>query len=73
VTQIGAAETISEYGFSLEELEDLRSNLGAAAFVQLIPWLENLISSQKIVKDLADASGRISTLVGSIKSHVHMA
>ncbi|CAN5505096.1 ATP-binding protein [soil metagenome] len=72
VTQIGAAETFSEYGFSLEELEDMRSNLGAAAFVQLIPWLENLISSLKIVKDLADASGRISTLVGSIKSHVHM-
>jgi signal transduction histidine kinase len=72
VTQPGAAETFSEYGFSLEELEDMRSDLGAAAFVQLIPWLENLISSQKIVKDLADASGRISTLVGSIKSHVHM-
>ncbi|MDQ4139445.1 MAG: ATP-binding protein [Bacteroidota bacterium] len=72
VTQIGAAETFSEYGFSLEELEDMRSNLGAAAFVQLIPWLENLISSQRIIKDLADASGRISTLVGSIKSHVHM-
>jgi signal transduction histidine kinase len=72
VTQIGAAETFSEYGFSLEELEDMRSDLGAAAFVHLIPWLENLISSQKIIKDLADASGRISSLIGSIKSHVHM-
>ncbi|HEX8677672.1 MAG TPA: ATP-binding protein [Segetibacter sp.] len=72
VTQIGAAETFSEYGFSLEELEDMRGDLGAAAFVHLIPWLENLISSQKIIKDLADASGRISSLVGSIKSHVHM-
>jgi signal transduction histidine kinase len=72
VTQREAAETFSEYGFSLGELENMRSNLGAAAFVQLIPWLNNLISSQKIIKDLADASGRISTLVGSIKSHVHM-
>jgi signal transduction histidine kinase len=72
VTQIGAAETFSEYGFSLEELDDMRSDLGAEVFVHLIPWLENLISSQKIIKDLADASGRISSLVGSIKSHVHM-
>lgn len=72
VTQRGAAETFAEYGFSLEELEDMRNDLGATAFVQLVPWLDNLISSQKIIKDLADASGRISALVGSIKSHVHM-
>jgi signal transduction histidine kinase len=31
-----------------------------------------LISSEKVIKDLNDASGRISKLVGSIKSHVHM-
>ena len=46
--------------------------LGKEAFAQVIPWLENLISSQKMIKDLADASGRISNLVASIKSHVHM-
>jgi signal transduction histidine kinase len=67
-----AAETFSEYGFSIDELENIRSGLDSAAFIQMIPWLENLISSQRIIKDLADASNRISSLVGSIKSHVHM-
>ena len=66
------AETFSEYGFSTTELDILRNDLGPAAFIQVIPWLENLISSQKIIQDLADASGRISNLVTSIKSHVHM-
>lgn len=66
------AETFSEYGISLDELKDLHSDLGPDTFTQVIPWLENLISSQKIVKDLAHASSRISDLVASIKSHVHM-
>ncbi len=67
-----AAETFAEFGFSIEELENIRNDLGKETFVQMIPWLENLISSQKIIKDLADASGRISNLVTAIKSHVHM-
>ncbi|MEP7107621.1 MAG: ATP-binding protein [Ferruginibacter sp.] len=66
------AETFSEFGFSTGELENIRVDLGAAAFIKVIPWLENLLSSRKIIKDLADASSRISNLVASIKSHVHM-
>lgn len=66
------AETFSEYGFSCSELEGIAKDLGNEAFVCVAPWLENLISSKKIIKDLADASNRISNLVTSIKSHVHM-
>ncbi len=72
ITRRESAETFSECGFSIEELETIRKDLGAAAFILVIPWLENLISSRKIIKDLAEASSRISNLVGSIKSHVHM-
>ncbi len=67
-----AAETFSDLGFSIPELESLRDDLGKTAFICAIPWLENLISSQRIIKDLANASTRISNLVLSIKSHVHM-
>ncbi|MCU7552701.1 ATP-binding protein [Chitinophagaceae bacterium LB-8] len=66
------AETFSECGFSIQELENIRTDLGSESFDKVIQWLENLISSQKIVKDLAEASRRISNLVASIKSHVHM-
>jgi signal transduction histidine kinase len=72
ITQREAAETFSVFGFSTGELENLHNELGATAFTLVMPWLENIISSKKIIKDLADASGRISNLVGSIKSHVHM-
>ncbi len=66
------AETFTEAGFSIDELNAVFSNLGADSFPKIMPWLENLISSRKIIHDLAEASNRISNLVVSIKSHVHM-
>jgi signal transduction histidine kinase len=54
------------------DLEGLRDSVGRDPFLHVIPWLENLIGSQKLIHDMADASQRISKLVASIKSHVHM-
>jgi len=67
-----AAETFTETGFSIDDLEKIRSDVGSEAFPDVIDWLENLLSSELIIKDLEDASGRISKLVGAIKTHVHM-
>jgi signal transduction histidine kinase len=66
------AETLAEFNFTIDELENLLHELGNSNFLLVIPWLENLLSSSKIITDLNDASARISNLVGSIKSHVHM-
>ncbi len=67
-----AAETFSEFGFSPAEFENILKDVGKDMIVNLIPWLENLLSSKRIIEDLADASNRIYLLVASIKSHVHM-
>ena len=66
------AETFSEFRVSADELESLSANVDKDAFINLIQWLDNLLSSHKIIKDIAEASSRISNLVGAIKSHVHM-
>jgi signal transduction histidine kinase len=67
-----AAETFVEAGFSIDDLEKIRSEVGNEAFPKVINWLENLLTSELIIKDLEDASGRITKLVGAIKTHVHM-
>ncbi|MDP4220632.1 MAG: ATP-binding protein [Bacteroidota bacterium] len=67
-----AAETFAEFGYSGHDLENLRAELNKDAFFDLLRWLENILISGRLLKDLADASGRISRLVGAIKSHVHM-
>lgn len=67
-----SAETFSEFGITTAEFEKILRVVGKDVIIQVIPWLENLLSSQKIIEDLDDASGRISDLVSAIKSHVHM-
>jgi signal transduction histidine kinase len=67
-----AAETFTETGFLKEDLELIKNNSGAEAFQGILEWLENLLSSDLLIKDLEDASERITNLVGAIKSHVHM-
>jgi signal transduction histidine kinase len=66
------AETFIDADFSEEELETIRLKSDTISFPTLLRWLHNLISSQALIKDLGEASGRISNLVGAIKSHVHM-
>jgi signal transduction histidine kinase len=66
------ATTFTEAGFSIDELESIQSNTGNEGFREMLNWLENLFSSELIIKDLEDASDRITTLVGAIKSHVHL-
>jgi len=65
-------DTFTENGFTGEELEKLYDGLPKEELVQILLWIENLLSSQRVIKDLAEASTRISNLVGAIKSHVHM-
>jgi signal transduction histidine kinase len=65
-------DTFTDAGFSGEDLEMLAGNVPNEDLVQILLWIENLLSSQRIIKDLGEASTRISNLVGAIKSHVHM-
>lgn len=67
-----AGEAFAEAGFAGNELETIRGNVGAEAFIHVLHWLENLLSSQRIIQDMEEASRRISHLVSAIKSHVHM-
>jgi signal transduction histidine kinase len=66
------SETFVDAGFSGKDFENIRNSIGKEAFTQVIYWLENFLGSQRIIKDLEEASTRISNLVGAIKSHVHM-
>ena len=66
------AETFAEADFSPDDLEKVFSDIPKEAFQNILDWLENLLSSELIIKDLENASDRITLLVGAIKSHVRM-
>jgi len=67
-----SGDTFAETGISGEDLESIRKEVGEEEFIHILLWLENLVISQRILKDLEESSSRISHLVGAIKSHVHM-
>lgn len=65
-------ETFADAGFTGEEIKTLSGSVPKEELVQILLWIENLLTSQRIIKDLGEASNRISNLVGAIKSHVQM-
>ncbi|MGA7160822.1 MAG: ATP-binding protein [Bacteroidota bacterium] len=65
-------EPFADAGVTREDLDAIRGNEIKDALTDLLLWFENLLSSQRILRDLGEASTRISNLVGAIKSHVHM-
>ena len=69
---VEGSETFAEAGWYVADLENVLKNVGQEALPHVMRWLENLLASGIILKDLEEASTRISTLVGAIKSHVHM-
>ena len=66
------AITFTDAGFTVDDLASLKNGTTGEAFKSLLHWLENLLSSELLINDLEDASGRITELVSAIKSHVHM-
>jgi len=67
-----ASETFADAGIYGGDLGNIMNGVGKEAFLPVLLWVENLLISQKLIKDLEEASLRISNLVGAIKSHVHM-
>lgn len=65
-------ETFVDAGITGEDLEKIRGGFDKDALNDVLHWVENLLISQRVIKDLEEASMRISTLVTAIKSHVHM-
>ncbi len=65
-------ETFVDSGFTVKDLDFITCEFDKEESLPVLNWLENLLISQRVIKDLEEASGRISNLVGAIKSHVHM-
>lgn len=66
------SETLAEYGFCDNDLDDLKDMLGEESFPSVVGWIDNVLTTEKMVGEIKDASNRISKLVSSVKSYSHM-
>ena len=65
-------EPFADAGVTREDLDAIMVNETKDALTDVLLWFENVLSSQRMLRDLGEASNRISNLVGAIKSHVQM-
>lgn len=66
------SETLAEYGFCADDLQDLVENTSEESFPSIIEWMDNVLTTEKMVGEIKEASNRISKLVSSVKSYSHM-
>ncbi|OEK04823.1 ATP-binding protein [Roseivirga misakiensis] len=66
------SETLAEYGFCDNDLEGMKQMLGTETFPSVLTWVENVLTTEKMVGEIKEASNRISKLVSSVKDYSHM-
>jgi signal transduction histidine kinase len=66
------AETFTEFRFTIEDFENLQKVLRKEDQNAVINWLYQMLTTERLVTEIEEASKRINTLVTSIKSYTHM-
>ncbi|WP_400192889.1 sensor histidine kinase [Hymenobacter sp. B81] len=59
-------------GLEADELAPVLANLPAAARTPALGWLELQLSNRQLVRDVKQASRRISELIGNVKDYSHL-
>lgn len=66
------SETLADFGFCTDDLEGLLQNVSDQNFSRVIEWIDNVLTTEKMVSEIKEASDRISKLVNSVKGYSHM-
>lgn len=66
------AENLVEFNFSCEEVERIYNVTGKDHFPAVIGWINENLTTEKMVMDIESASSRIADLVSSVKNFTHM-
>ncbi len=66
------AETFVEFGMTEDDLDKIHDIVNGQHMDGILPWLESTLSMEQLVGEIREASGRIASLIKSIKSYTHM-
>ena len=65
-------ETLLDFCMDVNAMETIYKATGKENFPTTIEWIENVLTTEKMVDEIQEASERISDLVQSVKSYTHM-
>ncbi|MBO0934350.1 sensor histidine kinase [Fibrella aquatilis] len=66
------ANSLAEFRFTDADLDFILEQVGPENIAGVLGWVNNNLVTEKLVVDIGEASGRMATLVSSIKSYTHM-
>ncbi len=65
-------ETLLDFCMGIPAMEEIHKATGDHNFPHALEWIENVLTTEKMVDEIEEASDRISSLVQSVKSYTHM-
>jgi len=66
-------ETFTDYSMSIEKLEEVYKIIGKDNQMEaVLGWIENVLSTEKLIREIKESSDRIAELVKSVKGYSHM-
>lgn len=66
------AENFVEFGFQVADLETFCSHIPQAYCSPVFNWINNLLTTERMVQDIQVSSRRIADLVSAVKTFTHM-
>lgn len=66
------APTLAEEGLTVDDLERAAARTVPEAVGDVVAWMENTLGANRLIAEIHASAGRISELVGSVKSYSHM-
>jgi len=66
------AEIFAEFGMKTDDLDEVKSWLRPEDKLAVIGWLSQVLTTEKLVGEIEEASKRINSLVTSVKGYTHM-
>ena len=65
-------ETFADYQLNVSELEQVESWVQQKDLVPILGWINQVLTTEKLVNEIEEASRRINALVSSVKEYTHM-
>lgn len=66
------ADVLADFGMTTDDLEEISLQVPDAHLTPVVGWIRNVLTTEKMVAEIEEASKRIADLVQSIKSYTHM-
>lgn len=66
------AGPLVEFNVTVDDLDWLLEKIGDENLAGVVNWIVNNLVTEKLVREISEASKRISTLINSIKNYTHM-